>query len=1494
MVVYGISQNSNSEEYIMVLQDYCIKCNKGYTDVWNKWCKQCQTNNLRKNFINWTSGNEKIDNFIQEKQLEIDSPQSTLLKWIPYEQFSDINEVNNDDLSTVYSAKWKSGPIYWDKYIKKDINYQNNEITLKHLHNLQNIEEFLNEVKVHSINFKIYGISQFPNIKDYIIVLQDRYLYSAKWKNDRILDENIKVYKSYQNNKITLKYLHNLQNNEEFLNEVKVHSINFKIYGISQFPDIKDYIIVLQDRYCYCIKCNKAYTNITCKWCKQCQTNNLKKDFINWTSGSEKIDNFIKEKQLEINSPQSIILKWIPYDQFSDINEVNNDNLSIIYSAKWKNGPIYWDKNIKEYKNYQNNKNNEVTLKYLRNLQNIEEFINEVMIHSINLKLHGISQIPNTKDTKDYILVLIEDFMYGNYCIKCNKVYSAKRKNSPLHWDENCRKYKRHQDNKNNEVTMKYLHNLQNFQNIEEFLNEVKMHSNNFDVYGISQDSDTKDYILVLIDFNHGNYCIKCNKGYTDVKSKWCRQCQINNLKKDFINWTSGDKRIDNFIREKQLEIDSPQSTILKWVPYDQFSEINEVDNNDSFTVYSAIWKNGPLDWDKHSKKYKRHQDNKNNEVALKYLHNLQNIEEFLNEVIHSTSTKFNIYGISPMPNIDDYIIVLQDKGYCIKCNEAYTNITCKWCKQCQTNNLRKNFINWTSENEKIDNFIKEKQLEINGPQSTILEWILYDQFSDINEVNNDDLSIVYSAKWKNGPLHWDENCRKYKRHQDNKNNEVTLKYLHNLQNIEEFLNEVKVHSTNFKVYGISQFPNTEVYILVLIDFNYGNYCIKCNKGYTDVKSKWCRQCQINNFKKDFVNWTSGDEKIDNFIQEKQLKINDSKSIISEWIPYDQFYDINEVDNNDDFTVYSAMQKNRLYWDKHSKKYKKCHNSVTLKYLHNLQNIEEFLNKVKAHSINLKIHGISQNSDTNDYIMILNQLDYPTKCCSNIYLHKNSKWSKWKNGPFHWDKNSRIYKRHQDINVILKCLQNTDELLNEARKYSINEEQSNKHNTTNVTIKIYGISQNLDSKDYILIYNDKYLEKYCENCNKMYIYYKWCKLCQLEYLKTSSNGNKKIDNFIQEMQLKISNPFNIIFEWISYDQFNDIKEIDKGGFATVYSAMWKYGPLYYNNNEKKYIRNNDKKVALKCLYNSQNITNEFLNEIKEYSIDKHGSNILKIYGLSQNPITKEYIIVLEYAEGGNFNKWMNNNFKNFSWPYKIITLLNISNGLKEIHQKRIFHRDLHSENILFFTNSISSINIFGDNIFISDMGLCGEVDNTDKTKIYGVMPYVAPEVLRGIPYSQSADIYSFGMIMYFAATGRQPFTNCAHDKLLALDICNEIRPEINEQEAPKCYIDLMKKCWDSDPKNRPNSTIIYKSFLQFHKAYKGNILITVINDEEIEIKKQFEEVESYRIVNQLSNENDQSTIHPQAIYISRLLNSFTKELPKYNDNNSECLSCEIK
>ncbi|GET60319.1 kinase-like domain-containing protein [Rhizophagus irregularis DAOM 181602=DAOM 197198] len=399
----------------------------------------------------------------------------------------------------------------------------------------------------------------------------------------------------------------------------------------------------------------------------------------------------------------------------------------------------------------------------------------------------------------------------------------------------------------------------------------------------------------------------------------------------------------------------------------------------------------------------------------------------------------------------------------------------------------------------------------------------------------------------------------------------------------------------------------------------------------------------------------------------------------------------------------------------------------------------------------------------------------------------------------------------------------------------------------------------------------------CKNCGELYtdIHHKWCKPCLINGLKQNfvnwTSGNEEIDNFIQITQLKIDNLEDTIVEWIPYDQFDNIKEIGKGEFATVYLAKWKDGPLLYQYERIPY-----KEVALKCLHNSQNITNEFLNEVNAYSIGIN-NNILRIYGISQNPDTNNYIIVLEYANGGNLNNYNNNIIRNYNWISKLSVLSGIVQGLNKIHEKRLVHRDFHTGNILVSFRDNATGDAESD-IYISDMRLCGEVSNIGKTKIYGVMPFVAPEVLRGEPYNQAADVYSFGMVMYHIATGRQPFSNCAHDSILALNICNGNRPEINEQEAPKFYIDLMKNCWDPDPYKRP-------SVIEIKKLVKDSL-----RDDDDEIKKQIEEAEEYRKTNFLSTGISQS-IHPQAYYTSRLLNQFTKELSKHDDTYN--ISAEI-
>jgi serine/threonine protein kinase len=247
-------------------------------------------------------------------------------------------------------------------------------------------------------------------------------------------------------------------------------------------------------------------------------------------------------------------------------------------------------------------------------------------------------------------------------------------------------------------------------------------------------------------------------------------------------------------------------------------------------------------------------------------------------------------------------------------------------------------------------------------------------------------------------------------------------------------------------------------------------------------------------------------------------------------------------------------------------------------------------------------------------------------------------------------------------------------------------------------------------------------------------------------------------------------------------------------------------------------------------------------------------------------------MVLGYAENGDCNNWINKNYGSFTWVMKLDLLYCIINGLITIHQKQIVHRDFHTGNILLGKSHLY--------VFISDMGLCREVHDINQNNIYGVMPYVAPEVLRGKPYTKAADIYSFGMIMYFVATGRQPFSDRAHDKLLAYDMCKGIRPKINELEAPKCYVELMKRCWDSDPGNRPDTIEI------------ENIIDLYIYDRYSDIKKQFEEAEEFRKANISSTVINQSTTHPQATNTSRLLNPFTKDLLKC-DEHSECLDCAI-
>src|ERR1051325_3343079 len=98
--------------------------------------------------------------------------------------------------------------------------------------------------------------------------------------------------------------------------------------------------------------------------------------------------------------------------------------------------------------------------------------------------------------------------------------------------------------------------------------------------------------------------CEKCGERYTDTTYKWCKPCQINNLKKNFANWTSGVEKLDDCIRKAQLKIKDPSDSIFEWLPYDQLSDIKKMSKNADFDIFSAIWEVGPLKYDVNKREY--------------------------------------------------------------------------------------------------------------------------------------------------------------------------------------------------------------------------------------------------------------------------------------------------------------------------------------------------------------------------------------------------------------------------------------------------------------------------------------------------------------------------------------------------------------------------------------------------------------------------------------------------------------------------------------------------------------------------------------------------------------------------------------------------------------------------------------------------------------------------------------------------------------------------
>ncbi|EXX54399.1 kinase-like domain-containing protein [Rhizophagus irregularis DAOM 181602=DAOM 197198] len=380
----------------------------------------------------------------------------------------------------------------------------------------------------------------------------------------------------------------------------------------------------------------------------------------------------------------------------------------------------------------------------------------------------------------------------------------------------------------------------------------------------------------------------------------------------------------------------------------------------------------------------------------------------------------------------------------------------------------------------------------------------------------------------------------------------------------------------------------------------------------------------------------------------------------------------------------------------------------------------------------------------------------------------------------------------------------------EFRKKTISEDESLNPDEKKEAIRILS-----KRYDYDKIISNEGIKRICDNCKKERLALSYCEHCVRNYLKKKfsdwTSNNNKIDNLIKKCQMQTIGP-NKIIEWIPYSDFQDIKYFTKGGFSNIYLAKWINGHfIEWNSDEKRLKRNGMESVILKDLESVESAKRSWFEEAKSHlTISNKWAGIIQCYGLTQNPSNGNYMLVVSQMDIDLRSYLLQN--RNLTWKERIKIIVDIIDALLRIHKENAIHRDLHSGNILH----LRSYNCW----YISDLGFCGPADKP-LGSIYGNLPYIAPEVIAGRGYTEKSDIYSVAMLMWEISSGQPPFINYEHNYDLAMDIVAGKRPKI-VSGTPLQYKELMERCWNANPKERPNIDILWSEMMKINKSYHQN------------------------------------------------------------------------
>jgi Tol biopolymer transport system component/predicted Ser/Thr protein kinase len=227
-------------------------------------------------------------------------------------------------------------------------------------------------------------------------------------------------------------------------------------------------------------------------------------------------------------------------------------------------------------------------------------------------------------------------------------------------------------------------------------------------------------------------------------------------------------------------------------------------------------------------------------------------------------------------------------------------------------------------------------------------------------------------------------------------------------------------------------------------------------------------------------------------------------------------------------------------------------------------------------------------------------------------------------------------------------------------------------------------------------------------------------------------------------------------------------------------------------------------------------------------------HILTIYdvGRMEGEPRRDYI-AMEYIDGATLRDWI---AEDHDIPTIVEYVIQIADGLAKAHEANIVHRDLKPDNIMITSDGYAKILDFGlakqsvGPAILPDStgGIAGATlvkSLTHDGALVGTIGYMSPEQVRGENAGASADIFSFGCIVYEVVTRRRAFLGATALETLQQISASDPPPlRAANPQAPPELQRIVTRCLAKDPANRyPSMKSVIADLRKLRETLRGGV-----------------------------------------------------------------------